>query len=210
MKNSSLLLSTKHEQRYGQTKHEQMHRKTSLILEMVLVPCLPLHVLTTQWLIFYPSLVYGSSWFIFKRYGFLHSPLTEKEDRELYFAIFPFRESAFTLTPFSPANPNTANWCKEIITAQFGLFLQRYCPTHMAPEHNPKFTLSKDLGKIQVKCSTASSTSSSQDPSLSCSCDTFCTQLKTSYHKLPGQKDTGHRSCLILSHWHFASNSVKP
>lgn len=62
------------------------------------------------------------TWFIFKSYRFLHSPITEKEDGELYFAILLFKEFGFTLTPFCPAVPNTANWCKETITPQFGLF----------------------------------------------------------------------------------------
>lgn len=35
-------------------------------------------------------------------------PLSENEDRELYFALLTFKEFAFT----------AASWCKEIITAQ--------------------------------------------------------------------------------------------
>lgn len=63
---------------------------------------------------------------------------------------------------------------------------------HVSPEHSPKFMLFKELSKMKAKCSRASATSSSQDPSLSYSCPRFCTQLKPSYRQQSGQK--GHRS----------------
>lgn len=206
MKNSSLLPSAKHEQMYRQIKHEQMHRKISLI---VLVPCLLLHILTTQWLLLCPSLVCDWSWLIFEIHLSPFTPYWEGRWRTEFCcsSLKGMRLHSNTFLTYCPQH------CKLMQRNHHNTvwaFLQRPSSTHMAPEHNPKFTLSKDLCKIQAKCYTASSTGSTQDPSLSNSCGIFAPNSKqaaTSYLGTTTQvTDPAWSSPSGIS----ASNLVKP
>lgn len=116
--------------------------KHHLYSKQVLVPCLPLHIfhslflylfLSTQWFIFYSSLVYGSCWFILKIILAFSIPSFLKMKIESYILLYsPLKKlpSSFNTVLICCPHCTAASWCKEMIMVRSLGFSAEAQPNH--------------------------------------------------------------------------------